>query len=162
MTQPVLPCELALEAIKADPATVLLVGSRISHKWGFERASEANAYDVLSGDLLTSVTVRQANDMPSEIYGLYSRIIEVTVGATSVDGGDHLAVQYAASLIRTLLSGTGDKGQNPLFRSSDYAVLAGRPFLQLQFLYLGGGSLDLRLPDIQEYTTMLFSTGTTT
>ena len=166
MTQPILPCELALAAIKADAGVTALVGTRISHKWGFERVSEGGAYDLLSGDLLPSVTVRQANDPPAETYGLYPRMIEVAVGSTSVDGADHLAVQYAASRIRTLLSGSGPEGSNPLFQSADYAIFTEadpvRPFLQLQFRYLGGGPLDIRLADIQEYTTMLFGTGTST
>ena len=162
MTQHILPCELALAAIKADPDIQDLIGDRISHKWGFERSTESSAYDIRSGDLLPSVTVRQASDPPAETYGLYMRMIEVAVGSTSVDGSDHLAVQYAASLIRTLLSGTGNEGTNPLFKSSDYPALAGRPHQQLQFRYLGGGPLDIRLADIQEYTTMLFGTGTAT
>ena len=157
---PILPCELALAAIKADTGIQAMIGDRASHKWGFERVADPDVFDVVSGDLKTSVTVRQANDANSDTYGLYLRIIEVAVGATSVDSESHLEVQYTASLIRTLLSGTGDEGNNPLFQSSDYPEFSTRPPAQMQFRYEGGGPLDVRLADIAEYTTMLFSTGT--
>ena len=159
MTSEILPCELALVVLQHDADLNLLIGDRISHIWGFERVANPGAFGAY-GDLLPSMTVRQAQDPPAEVSGLYMRMVEVAVGSAAIDGTSHLDVQKAAQRARQVLSGTVNTPY-PSWYSESFTDLSGRPAVQMQFQFMGGGALDARLDMIAEYTTMLFSTGLT-
>ena len=159
MSYPIEPCELALAVLASDSVLRELLGERLSHGYGFSRTSVPSAYDD-AGVLKLSATVRQAPDPPAETHGLYTRLVEVAVGADQTDSTTHLTVQYAATRIRTVLAGDGIGVVSPMFRSADHRQFDGRPPLQLDFQYLGGGPLDIRLEFPSEYTSMLFGCGT--
>lgn len=160
MTWPILPCELAMAAVQADPTIRELLGDRITHAVGFDRSRNRPAFDT-AGLLQPSATIRQGADPGSAGGGLYHRVVEVTIAADAEDGNTHLAVQRAASRIRAILSGD-DLNPRPLIQSTAFPEFAGRPILQLQFQYQGGGPVDARQDILPEYSVMIFTTGTTT